>query len=368
MRLLIATGVYEPESGGPATYSALLEQKLPERGFEVRVLPFRTVRHLPKIVRHIAYTGKLISLGKRADVLYALDPVSVGVPTMVASFFLRKPYVVKIVGDYAWEQGAQRFGITETLDGFLKRKNFPLAVRALRGIESFVARRAVQVVVPSKYLQRVVERWGVPTRRITVIPNAVSLSRSGHKLVLRALIKYHGPIIITAGRLVPWKGIHGLLDAMVLLKKNTPDFKLLIVGDGPLMTSLEIYAEECGLLDQVIFTGALKHDVAMAYLKASDVLALNTSYEGFSHLLLESMTLGTAIVTTPVGGNKELIEHGKNGLLVPHNDAKGFADALRRILSDDALRRKLSDAGKRTAGKYSEEVMIGKTATFFKSL
>ena len=162
--------------------------------------------------------------------------------------------------------------------------------------------------------------------------------------------------------------MEGLFDAVVLLKKNLPDFKLLIVGDGPLMTSLEAYAEKRGLLDQVIFTGALKHDVAMAYLKAADVLALNTSYEGFSHLLLESMTLGTAIVTTPVGGNKELVEHGKNGLLVPHNDAKGFADALRRVLTDDALRRKLGEAGKRTAGKYSEEGMIGKTATFFKSL
>ena len=79
-KVLIATGLYPPEIGGPATYTKLLETRLPEYGFEISVLPFSSVRHLPKIIRHAAYFLKCLSRARAADIVFAQDPVSVGLP------------------------------------------------------------------------------------------------------------------------------------------------------------------------------------------------------------------------------------------------------------------------------------------------
>ena len=89
MRILIATGVYPPESGGPATNTKLLEEQMPARGFSVDVLPFRTVRHFPLGVRHTAYFLRLLRMARCADMLYAQDAVSVGLPAALFSLCLR---------------------------------------------------------------------------------------------------------------------------------------------------------------------------------------------------------------------------------------------------------------------------------------
>ena len=116
MKLVIATPLYPPEPGGPATYARTLEEELPKRAgekWEVEVVKFADVRALPKLRRHLAYARLVYSAARRADAVLALDPVSVGLPTMLACLFAWKPYFLKVGGDYAWEQGTQRFGVTE---------------------------------------------------------------------------------------------------------------------------------------------------------------------------------------------------------------------------------------------------------------
>src|SRR3989344_2242944 len=104
MKVLIATGLYPPEIGGPATYSKCLEELLPAQGIKVAVLPFSRVRRWPKVVRHIAYFFLVLREGYRTDAVYAQDPVSVGLPAFFGAFLMRKPFFLKVVGDYAWEQ------------------------------------------------------------------------------------------------------------------------------------------------------------------------------------------------------------------------------------------------------------------------
>src|SRR3990167_6273753 len=135
MKLLIATPLYPPEIGGPATYAKLLLEGLPKKGIEVDLVKFSDVRHLPKIIRHFVYYRRVLKAARSADVVLALDPVSVGLPAMKAAKKADKPFVVKIVGDYAWEQGQQRFGITQNLDEFVKTKNVSLQVHVLRRIQ-----------------------------------------------------------------------------------------------------------------------------------------------------------------------------------------------------------------------------------------
>ena len=129
MKILVATGLYPPEEGGPATYAKALHDFLPKFNVEVVVLPFSQVRKYPPFVRHLVYLYLCLKYSKGTSIIYALDPVSVGLPACIASFLTKKKFVVKVVGDYAWEQGMQRFGVTELLDDFLKKKSYSFPVQ-----------------------------------------------------------------------------------------------------------------------------------------------------------------------------------------------------------------------------------------------
>src|SRR5689334_3572585 len=105
MRLVVATPLYPPEVGGPATFAKVIEEELPKRGWSVETIKFNDVRHLPKLIRHIAYMRRIKRAAKNADAVLALDPVSVGLPALYAARRTGKPFYVRIAGDYAWEQG-----------------------------------------------------------------------------------------------------------------------------------------------------------------------------------------------------------------------------------------------------------------------
>ena len=151
MRIVIATPLYPPEIGGPATYAKLLLEGLPKKGIEVDLVKFSDVRHLPKIIRHFVYYRRVLKAARSADVVLALDPVSVGLPAMKAAKKAGKPFVVKIVGDYAWEQGRQRFGVTQNLDEFVRTTTVPFRVSVLRRIQTRGAPCATRVIPPLRY-------------------------------------------------------------------------------------------------------------------------------------------------------------------------------------------------------------------------
>jgi len=174
--------------------------------------------------------------------------------------------------------------------------------------------------------------------------------------------------VVTVARLVPWKGVEGLIDAIAGMEKTGLVTRLLVVGDGPQREYLEEYARTHAIEDRVLFTGRLPHDITLAYLKAADAFALNTGYEGFSHLLLEAQALGTPTVTTHVGGNPEIITHGKNGLLVPYKDTKALTKAITRALTDETFRRSAREIGKRKAAKFSKDRMVKETKEMLVSL
>lgn len=361
MKVVIATPLYPPEIGGPATYAKLLEDGLPGKGIEVEVVKFGDVRHLPKLVRHIAYYRRVLRAAHAADMVLALDPVSTGLPALWAARKARKPFVVKIVGDYAWEQGRQRFGVTQTLDEFVKTRDVPFSVCIFRRIQTYVAQNAVKIFVPSEYLKNIVATWGIPREKIEVIYNAVSVESIG--VVPEAVAKLPRPLVVTAGRLVPWKNIDGVIDAVA----NMSGVSLAIVGDGPERATLARRASE-KLSDRAVFTGELSHEDTLAVLKSADVFVLNSSYEGLSHLLIEAQALGVPTVATRVGGNPEVITDEKDGLLVPSGDTAALTSAVVRILSDGALASSLSKGTLESAKRFSTDTMLSRAADVFKKL
>lgn len=343
MKIVVATGLYPPDIGGPATYAKMLESELPKAGIEPTVLPFGQVRHLPKIVRHLAYTRLLWRAAREADVVYALDPISVGLSALIVSRILRKPFLVRLGGDYAWEQGRLRFGLTCTLDEYTKGpQRRPLPVRLLRFLQNFVVRRARYVVLPSEYLKSIVLTWGVKEERIKVIYSALfPLPVSDSRATIREQLSFSGVVLLTAARLTPWKGVDSLIKLLPQLKAEYEEVTLVIAGDGEARAVLEHTAHSLGVSDRVRFVGKLTKEALGATIKGADVFVYNTSYEGLPHQLLEVMELGTPIVTTNIPGNREVIHDGVEGLLVAPNDLDAFAAAIKRILENEPLRARL---------------------------
>jgi glycosyltransferase involved in cell wall biosynthesis len=370
MKVLIATGLYPPEIGGPATYALLLEEELPLRGVAITMVPFGWVRHYPKGIRHVVYAYKLWQQSKSADCIYALDPISVGLPALIIATLRRKPFLIRLGGDYAWEQGRVRFGVTKTLDEYLvTKKDRPLMVRLLAALQSFVTKRAVKVIAPSRYLKSVIEKWGVPEKNIEVIYSALyPLSVEGTKEELHDQLSFTTPTIVSAGRLVPWKGFAALLSVIARLKNIYPDISLVIVGDGEEHGMLANETKKLGIETHVRFVGRLSKEALGASIKGADVFVLNTAYEGLSHQLIEVMDLGTPVVTTIAGGNPELITDGVNGFLVPFNDVDAMIDAIKRVLDYPETRTRIIQSAHARSKEFAQPIMIAKIEAVLKSL
>lgn len=361
MRVLIATPLYPPDPGGPATYARLLETGLPNKDIEVSLVAFTRVRRYPKVLRHALYAALLLVAARKADIIYALDPVSVGVPAAFVALLLRKPLVLKVVGDYAWEQGRQRFGITESLDRFVEAEVLPLEARILQKVEAWVARRAKRIIVPSEYLRSIVSTWeGVNPEHLIVIYNAMQEEAAVELPPAVAMVPH--PRIVSVGRLVPWKQFEGVIDAVGRLEPAS----LIIVGDGPSRERLERRAEETAA-DRILFTGALAHAETLAIMREADMFVLNSTYEGFSHLLIEALSLGVPTIATAVGGNPELVRHEENGLLIPARDTDALAEAIERLLGDGALRARVSAHARESARAFSAEAMIDRTSALLRT-
>jgi glycosyltransferase involved in cell wall biosynthesis len=152
------------------------------------------------------------------------------------------------------------------------------------------------------------------------------------------------------------------------IKKKFKDAKLIIVGSGPQMNHLQKLIDEKGLDEDIALTGKLDNDLVMRYKKVSDVFVLNTAYEGMSHHILEVMNVGIPIVTTNVGGNPELIENGKTGLLTEYNNEKELEKAIIRLLDDKDYGNRLAGEAKKKVQEFSEERMMEETANMLKTI
>lgn len=337
MKLVIATPLYPPEIGGPATYVRELETGLPLRGIDVMVVKFSDVRrwYFPKLIRHYVYYRRVLKAARNADIVLALDPVSVGLPALYAAKKAGKPFIVKIVGDYAWEQGVQRFGVTQNLDEFVRTRQFSFFVRKLQKVQTRVANAAVRVIVPSPYLKDIVAAWGISPEKIEMIYNGIGLP-SSIPVCEKKLEEF---LIVSAGRRVPWKGF----EAIERVAQKHATWRVFIASGLPRIE-------------------------ALGWMKAADVFVLNSRYEGFPHALIEAMTLGTPVIATDAGGNRALVAHGETGLLIPPGDTDALEQALAEVANDPAAARARALAAQRRMDEFSLPHMLDTTARFLTSL
>ena len=369
MEILITTGIFPPDIGGPATYVPTIAKALAERGHQVTVLttsepenlqwddsiyPFfvsRINRRQKIWLRSLKCIAEILRLGRAADVIYANG---VYFEAAIASKFLRKPLVMKIVGDEAWERSVRRGWTKNNFEDFQQRCQSWQA-ELLKRHRSWVVRQADRVIVPSQYLANWIVKWGVPTERIAVIYNAAEIPDGVEPLPipLKTPVK-----AVTVGRLVPWKQVDGLIEAL----REIPELGLVVVGNGPERPRLERIAQELGVSGRVYFAGQRSKKETLSLMAACDFFVLNSTHEGLPHVILEAMALGLPVIATSVGGTPEVVQDGETGLLVPLNGE--LTGTLKRVVNDYHLRQVLSQRARHwVCQNLSAEQMVKQTET-----
>ncbi len=203
---------------------------------------------------------------------------------------------------------------------------------------------------------------GFSGRRIEVIENGIEFHRYGpaadiaaqkRKLGLDPTRRY----IVHVARHHKVKDQGTLLRAFAAMAGDVPDAHLLMVGDGPLRGELESLAAALGIAPRVRFLG-IRDDVS-ELLKAGELFVLTSASEAASLTLLEAMASALPVVVTDVGGNPEIVRHGREGLLFGRGDWRGCAQAFRRLLQEPKIAKFLGRAGRlRASSRYRLEQTI----------
>ncbi len=370
MRILIAASLFPPDIGGPATYVPRLAEGLLGRGHAVRVVAWsdgaegedarhpypvlRVRRDAPKPLRFLRTVAAIVDHGRRADLVYANG---LGLEAALANLILQRPMVQKVVGDLVWERATSWGWVSDGFEDFQRRRHGP-RLEALKALRSWWTRRAARVIVPSRYLGRWVESWGVHPRRVRVIYNSVERANG----VRAASAPLTAPLkAVTVGRLVKWKHVDQILEALADLK----GVGLVVVGDGPERARLEALAARPELAGRVHFAGSRGREETSALMAACDLFVLNSSYEGLPHVVLEAMSLGLPVIATDAGGTGEVVSPGENGRLIPPLRPDLLRAAIADLAGRPEERRRLGAGARETAARFAFGRMLDESAELF---
>ncbi|MCY3945459.1 MAG: glycosyltransferase family 4 protein [Anaerolineaceae bacterium] len=365
-RLLVASGIAPPEAGGPATWMQDVLPALQALGWEAEVISYGDaanggqawpLQRIPRGVlplRLARYARAAWPRMRRADLVLHTTP---GLPLPPGG----PPRVYRIVGDQAWERSIRRGWIPpdEDIERF-QCQRYGRLVELQKTLRSRELQRARRVIVPGDWLRRLVTGWGVMPTQIQIIPNALpplaAMPAPDQYGARRQLGLDDYPLLLTAARLTPWKGIDRLLSALA----QVPHFRLIIAGDGPQRPALERQVEQLRLEPRVRFMGRIARPQLALYMQAADWFVLYSGYEGLSHSLLESLRVGTPVIASDRCGNPEVVTDDHNGLLVPWPDGEALEAALRRALQQD-LRERLAGNAADGLERFSFERMVSQT-------
>lgn len=370
MRVIIVSGIYPPDIGGPATHSADLTTALEQRGHGVRVVTLSDERNRnqpgssvvtfprswPWPLRLLAVTKWLISERRSFDVVYAtgLHPAAVA-----GARLARRPCVVKVVGDPAWERAVRRGLTHEDFESFQQPGSSSISITAMRRLRDWSVAASDAVIVPSAYLGDVVSRW-VPEASIGVIHNGVLAparlpAQSGAADQLR---------LVYVGRLVA----HKRVDVLVRAVAAVDGVRLDIVGEGPEDERILTLIQDLDVSKRVHALGVLPHDQVLPRLAGADALVLASEYEGLPHAVLEALAAGVPVIAPPVGGVEEVVVHESNGLLVRQSTVEGFISSIRRYKDDGVLRDSLQEHARAESHRWSFDRTVDRIESLFHEL
>jgi glycosyltransferase involved in cell wall biosynthesis len=362
VKVLIVSGLWPPDVGGPASHAPEFAEALRERGHGVEVVttadaapapkpyPVHWVdRRLPPGVRHARGGALVRARARRADIVYSTGMLGrSGLGTLSA----RTPLVVKLTSDPTFERSL-RYGLTPPdLMRFQELRG--LRIRTLRAVRDQILRRTSRIVTPSASLRELALTWGLAPEQVVVVPNPVSAPPElPSRDELRRRHGLDGRVLGFAGRLVPQKSLDVAFRALTRIEPAT----LVVAGDGPDAEALHRLSAKLGLNGRVRFLGPQPRATTFELLRAADVALLSSSWENFPHMLVEALAIGTPVIATDVGGVGEIVEHERNGILVQAGDADALAAAIDRFFADGGLRSRLERAAVPSVAAFAPDAI-----------
>jgi glycosyltransferase involved in cell wall biosynthesis len=365
MRVLVVSGIWPPDVGGPASHAPEVADFLRQRGHGVEVVTtaaappphadfpvYWASRGLPRGILHLRAALLVRERAALADVVYTTGMFG---RSGAGASAARRPYVLKLTADPAFERARRRGIVSGDVDEFQRRPGGPV-VRALRLARDLELRRAAHIFTPSAYLRDLVLSWGVPEERVSVLPNpAPPVPALATREELRRQLGLNGSTIAFAGRLTAQKSLELALEALAA----NEGVELVIAGEGDRREPLERRAAELGVAARVRFLGAQPRERVLELFRAADAAILSSGWENFPHTAVEALAVGTPVLATSVGGVAEIVRDGENGLLVPAGDADALADAIGRYFREEGLRQRLQAAAAESVGRFHRDTVLG---------
>ncbi len=299
---------------------------------------------------------------EKPEVIHAHAPVILGVQAMIAAKRQNIPTVVTHhthFPDY----------VPYLLDGKLPKALDKFSKKSVEKLIKHVYKNADVVTAPTQELVDELSTYGLDN--VTLLPNGVKLKNfvKNQKAVdaLRKKLKIgeDKKVVVYLGRVSFEKKLDVLLKAF--RKIETKDRMLLIAGSGPYLEETKKLAEDLGIRN-IRFSGFLEESEIAAAYACGDIFASASDTETFGLTFVEAMNMELPVVGVAMFGAKELIEPGKNGLLVEPGDCSKFALAMERLLEDEQLREKLGKTGRKMAKKYSLQNSIKRTLEIYKKV
>jgi glycosyltransferase involved in cell wall biosynthesis len=284
----------------------------------------------------------------KADVYESHTVSGYGFQNSLKKKNVKAPFITTVHGVLADEyaQAELRGGLSARA----KVANFFMG--RLAKIEEKSAKNATLVVTISEYSKKkIVDLYGLPTDKIRIVPNGVDTERfrprvDGCEKIRKRVSAGDRQIVLFVGRLIPRKGLSYLIEASKRVVQKRKDTLFVIVGNGPLRNRLEADVKTAGVANNFAFFGdASENELTEAY-RCADLFAFPSIQEGQGIALLEAQASAKPVVAFNVSGVAEAVRDNETGFLVEPSDSEKLAEAILKLLSDDALRDKMGVKGR----------------------
>jgi glycosyltransferase involved in cell wall biosynthesis len=370
VRIVMVITAYHPIVGGAERQLGNLAPRMQKQGLDVHVItrrykglsPYEIVDGVPvhrmpcpgpmPVASFLFTLNALVKIVRlHPDLIHAHELLSPTTTAALANLLLQTPFVAKVLG------GGKDGDISK-----LKRN----PISALR--VSTILRRVGKFVVISKEIKKELESIGIPAEKIAFIPNGVDLDHfhpvsSQEKDQLRKNLQLpSGFLAVYTGRLDIEKNVQFLASIWPEIRRSHPRASLIIIGTGSEEESIK------RIMGEGVRLSGNQKDVA-PYLQAADLFILPSIREGLSNAILESMACELPVVANAVGGNLELVQPDKTGLLVNLQDPNSMKQAIIKLIRDEPLRKEMGVQGRRFVEEnYSIEKTVNSLTTLYGEL
>ncbi|MEM9275336.1 MAG: glycosyltransferase family 4 protein [Cyanobacteria bacterium P01_F01_bin.143] len=394
MKILLVSGVYPPQIGGPSAQTEQIAQGLIARGIEVKVVTYgnqrtsKIINGIPvtfldgsprrglidKIVLNWQVFTDLLRIIKdfRPTVLHMQTASSnLAIMTGVAAKLSRVPAMIKFSSDLVWDR-ANRDKLmgdssSQVLNPLQKLSN--LMLELTQGFLFFIYDR-IWATTPI-YKERLRKKFQVRDRKIFLLPNIIDLQAfekvaATRQTQPRSLNK--NIVLLTISRLVPWKGIELCLEALSHLEDLPVSLRIVGNGAPDYELSLRELADRLGVRERVEFIGAVPPNKVAEEYRTADIFMLASYYEPFGIVLVEAMAAGVPIVATNVGGIPTVVEDGVSAQLVPSGDSLSLAKEIRALVKSDTKLQDMAIAARTRSKQFDIKIVLDKLVGTYQSL